>query len=94
MLNKIFNFFVSVAIVGFLAIFVAAIFYVILAVVFRFAMIPVFVIAGDDIAKRIMNFAGNDFGYKIVYIVVFITMMMDEMGIPNVKAAFGKWWKK
>ncbi len=85
MFSKIFNFFVSVAANGVLAIFVTAILYFILAVVFIFAMIPVFVIAGDDIANRIVNLVDRDLGYRITYIFVFITMMMEDMGILNIK---------
>ena len=94
MFGKIFDFLVSVAVNGFFAIFIAAIFYIILAIVFAFAMIPVSIIAGDNIANQIMNFAGNDFGYKIVYAIVFISMMMDDLGIPNIKTAIKKWRKK
>ena len=94
MFDKVFNFLVSVAINGFFAIFIAAFFYIILAIVFVFAMIPIAIIAGDNVANQIMNFAGNDFGYKIIYIVVFVSMMMDDLGIPNIKTAFKKWRKK
>lgn len=94
MFGKIFGFLVSVAVNGFFAIFVAMFFYIILAIVFLFAMIPVWVIAGDNIAKQIIEFAGRDFGYKIVYIIVFVSMMMDDLDIPNFKTLFKKWREK
>ena len=83
MFGKAFDFLVSVAINGFLAIFIAAIFYIILAFVFVFAMIPVLIIAGDGVAQKTMDFAVGDLGYKVVYAIVFISMMMDDLGVPN-----------
>src|SRR3989338_11297253 len=93
MVRKAFDFLVRVAINGFLAIFIAAIFYFILALVFVFAMIPVSIIAGDGVAQKIMDFAGNDLGYKVVYAIVFISMMMDDFGVPNLKTALRRWLK-
>ncbi len=57
-------------------------------------MIPVSILAGDNTANVIMNFVGNDFNFKMVYAIVFISMMMDDLGVPNPKTAFKKWREK
>lgn len=94
MFTKAFDFLVKVAVSGFLAIFIAAIFYIVLAFVFVFAMIPVSIIAGDGVAQKIMDCAGNDLGYKVVYAIVFISMVMDDLGVPNIKTVFRRWRQK
>ncbi len=95
MFDKIMYFLLSLAVNGFLAIFIAIFFYIILAIIFTFAMIPVLIIAGGGIGKQIMDFVVSDFGYKIVYIVVFTSLMMDDLEIiPKIKTVIKKWRKK
>ncbi len=93
MLEKLFLL-VEIVIDGFLAIFIAAIFYLLLALVFMFAMIPISAIVGDEVANKITNFAGRDFGYGIIYAIVFISMVMDDLGVPNFKTTCKRWLKK
>ncbi len=95
MFDKVIYFLLSLAINGFIAIFIATFFYIILVLIFTFAMTPVFIVAGGDIGKQIIDFVVNDFGYKIVYIVVFTSMMMDDLGIiPKIKTVIKKWREK
>ena len=56
-------------------------------------MIPVSIIIGDGVANAIYNFTGN-IGFRVIYAIVFISMMMDDLGIPNVKSMVKKWLKK
>jgi len=79
---------------GFFAIFVALIFYFILAIAFVFAMIPVTFIVGDEVAQKITNFVGIDLGYKFVYAIVFISMVLDDLGLPNIETFFIWWGRK
>ena len=91
MLDKAIDFLITVAADGFIALFISFFAYILLAIVFMFVMIPVSIIAGDGIANSINNFAGGDIGFKLVYAIVFISLLMDDLGIPNVKTAFKKW---
>jgi len=91
MFGKIFDLLVAIAVNGIMAMFVSLFFLIILAFVFCFAMIPVSVIFGDGTANAIYGFAEN-VGFRVVYAIVFISMMMDDLGIPNAKSAVKKWW--
>jgi len=91
MLDKVFNFLVAVAGNGFIALFVAGLFYIILAIIFAFVMIPVSVLAGDRAVTSITGFIDGGIGYKAIYAIVFISMMMDDLGVPNIKTVFKKW---
>lgn len=93
MLGKAFDFLVSVVINGVLALFIAAFFYIIFAFLLVFAMFPVSIIAGDEAASRIIDFAIGDDSYRIIYAVVFISMMMDDLSIPNIKTALKRCWR-
>ena len=95
MLGKVFDFLGRIAMNGFVAIFVALIFNIILAMVFVFVMIPVSIIISDEVARNITDFfAGNNFGYKIVYTVVFISMVMEDLGVLNDKTMSKRWRKR
>ncbi|MFH1822687.1 MAG: hypothetical protein ABH830_03225 [Patescibacteria group bacterium] len=94
MITKAVDFVIMVAINGFISIFIAILMYIVLAVVFAFAMIPVNIIAGDKITAGIMNFANKDFGFRIIYAIVFVSLIMDDLGVPNIKTAFKKWREK
>src|SRR3989344_4047262 len=91
MFDKAFDFLVRVAVSGFLAVFISIGFYVVLAIVFFFAMIPVSIITGNEGASKIMNFAGDGLGYKIIYAIVFISTVMNDFGVPSIKTVFGRW---
>lgn len=93
MLERAFAFLASVAFNGFFAIFIAGFLYIILAVLFSLAVIPVSIIGSHGLADKIMD-AGKDIGYKFVYTIVFIYMIMDDFGVTNIKAAFKRWRQK
>lgn len=93
MIEKTIDFLVGVAVNGFLALFVAVFFFIPIALVFLFAMIPVSVIFGDEVASKIMDIAGSA-GYKVIYVCVFVSLMMDDLGVPNIKTFYKRWWKK
>lgn len=94
MLDKALDFLITVAVNGFIALFVTLFSYIILAFVFGFAMIPVSIIAGNGVANSINNFAGGDIWIRVLYAIVFFSFMLDDLGILNVKTAFKKWRDK
>jgi len=94
MLRKVFRFLVHVAINGVLSIFIAAAFYLVLAFVFAFVAVPISFIVGDEVANRITDFAGNDLGYKFVYAIVFILIVMNDIRDLKNKAVPKQWKQK
>lgn len=91
-MGKLFDFIVLVAINGFIAIFVSVTFWFILAFVFAFAMIPVSILVGDSIAIG-LSAAVDDLGFRVIYAIVFISMMLEDMGMPGIKQTLSKWWR-
>lgn len=91
MVEKIIDFLWKVGMNGLVAIFVAVVYYIIAALTLVVVMIPVSIIFGSAIAERILNFAGNDLGYKVAYILAFIMLMLDDLGVPNIKALYLRW---
>ncbi|GEM_PF-5897518 len=91
MLDKLLSILASIAFNGFVAIFVTALFYILFAFVFVLAMIPVSIILGDEIANKIMHLASSNLVFKILYACVFISMVMDDLGIPSIKTLHRRW---
>lgn len=92
MLNKVIDFLIAAAVNGIIAIFLALAFYAFLAFILMFAMIPVAVlVGGDGAANSVMSFAGGNISYRVVYAIVFISLMMLMFGTPMSKSAFKKW---
>lgn len=94
MFGKALNILVTIAVCGFLAVFVAAGFYIILYLLFLLAMIPVSIIAGDGVAHKITNFADNGLSFKIVYAIVFISMVMEDPTAQGTKNFLKRWWHR
>ena len=94
MIGKVFGFLVSMAINGFFALFITVFFYIIFFLVALFAMIPVSIILGDGAANTIMNIVGDDITFKVAYTIVFISMMMDDLGVPSIKTFIKKRYQR
>lgn len=92
--DRLVSFLGSVVTNGIVAIFVAAGIYIVLALLCWLAMIPVSIIAGDQIVGQINVFLGNDNWYRIIYAIAFFSMLLDDLGVPNLKTAFKKYFKK
>jgi hypothetical protein len=90
--DKIVSFLGSVVVNGIIAIFVAAAIYIFLAVLCGLAMIPVSIIAGDQAVAQISTFLGVDNWYKIIYAIVFFSMLFDDLGLPNIKTAVKRYF--
>ena len=92
MFSKVFDFLMGVAMNGLLAVFVAALFYLAFGVLFSFVQIPVSIIAGQNVADGIETavFTGN-VSYRIIYAIVFISLMMEDLGILGPKGLFKRW---
>ena len=91
MIEKTLNFLVAIAVNGIVAIFVTVFVYVLFCIVFLFAMIPISIMAGEEVARSARNFVGEDLVFRIIYSIVFISMVMDDFGIPNIKTFFKRW---
>lgn len=94
MIDKAIDFIMRIGMNGIVAFFVAAIYYVIVAIALVLAMIPVSIIAGDAVSKKIMDFAEYELGFKAAYTLAFAMLMMDDLGIPNIKTLYKRWQKK
>lgn len=91
MLNKIFDFIVSVVFNGFIAFLIT---YVVSFVV-QLAMFPVSVVAGKQIADcGSVFFSDQGYGFRIIYAIIFLSMVMDDLGIKNLKTACKQWYQK
>ena len=95
MLEKIFNkilwFLFAVITNGFLAIFISALAYFVLVFAGFLALIPVYVVAGNEAVEYIETFLNGDTMFKIIYVLVFLCMMADDLGLPNLKTAIKNW---
>lgn len=94
MISKAFDFLITVAVNGFIALFASFFIYFILAIAFGFAMIPVSIIAGDGMANSANNLASSETLFRILYAIVFFSFLLDDLGVPNFKTAFKKWRDK
>ena len=90
--DKIVSFLGCVVANGIIAIFVAAGIYIVLAVLCYLAMIPVSIIAGNQVVAQISAFLTNDNWYKIIYAIVFFSMLFDDLGLPNIKTAVKRYF--
>ena len=88
MLERLLNFIFSVVVNGILAIFVSIFMYVILAICIVLAMIPVSIIFEDSVAQGISKFLFQDLGFKVLYTLIFISMMLDAYGVPSTKTLY------
>jgi hypothetical protein len=86
-LGEVLTFLVRVAACGFLSLIVSAFFSFILAIAWGFAMIPVEMLAGTGVAKRLEHF-GDAWGYRVVYAIVFFSMLLGAYGIRSVTDVF------
>lgn len=94
MLDKIFYFLITTAVNGVIALFSSFFLYFILAIAFGFAMIPVSIVAGDGVANSVNNLTGSETLFRIIYAIIFFSLMLDDLGVPNIKTAFKKWRDK
>ena len=89
-LKKVCEFFLKVAKDGFLAIVLAGVLYVCLAVIFLCFMIPVYILHGQDMVMEIVSYIGYDRSFAYIYIMVYGLMILDDLGLANVKSIFWK----
>lgn len=61
-----------IAFIGLVAVFVAAIVYVVFALAFGLAMIPIAIIFGSESAGNIMDTVLN---FRVIYAIVFVLLM-------------------
>jgi len=93
-MGRAFNFFLMIAANGIKALVVALIFYLVSAVIFWLVMIPASIIGGEAVATTIECFVHDYVGYRVIYVIVFILMVLDDLGFPNFKTLIKRWWKK
>lgn len=55
--------------------------------------IPLAWLFGEPVVKAINNFV-EDVMYQISWVILFVTMMLDDLGLQNVKTYFKKQWKQ
>jgi hypothetical protein len=89
--GKLFDLLAKTALNGIVAILVAAFFWVVLAIMLFFALIPVRIIAGLDVAQKITDFLGDKcLGYKILYFWTFVQLMFDKNDRVSIKRNLNK----
>ena len=94
MLNKFFGFLLLMGINGLLAIAFAMLACIVILIVVTLAMIPVSIIAGNHSANYVTGALNSDKFFVIVYACIFLSLMADDLGIPNVKTLYKRYLQK
>ncbi|MDP1718906.1 MAG: hypothetical protein Q8L24_00565 [bacterium] len=92
--SKAVDFLIGMFYNGIVALFITIAVGFVLTTLLYLAMIPVAIIIGANAAHHISVTVGplGSGLLTLLYAVIFISLMLDDFGIPNLKTFTKKWW--